>query len=349
MKKIIMTLTYGRACSRSTKRTSPFCARLIAAFAAVLCCATTVVNAQNTVEENKKMVSTNLQMAEQTVKLADENPTDGQKQYAAATALTSIAANTDGQYDRAISYAHKALEIAKAQKEQKDTLLANTYSLLGNIYLMQGSVDNACDFMELSVDAAQEQLGRYDAVTIYSRLKTGLTLISIYPDTRRGFLHVLQAFYDNDKAPVNKRIKNMDQFNIRHNLAMEQMLTAYTNANRYAVPVFMMDGEKYYIVQTRDWHIGQPLVNWLSPNMLRSQEEREAHMGENIVIMNDKGEFRRLSKEEGQKALLETPNFWINTNSRELETAPSAGYLWYLQPQVYNDTVKRFEEFINKK
>ena len=192
-------------------------------------------------------------------------------------------------------------------------------------------------------------MGRYDAATIYSRLKTGLTLISIYPDTRRGFLHVMQAFYDNDKAPVNKRIKNMDQFNIRHNLAMEQMLTAYTNANRYAVPVFMMDGEKYYIVQTRDWHIGQPLVNWLSPNMLRSQEEREAHMGENIVIMNDKGEFRRLSKEEGQKALLETPNFWINTNSRELETAPSAGYLWYLQPQVYNDTVKRFEEFINKK
>ena len=323
--------------------------KIIMTLAAVLCCATTVVNAQNTVEENKKMVSTNLQMAEQTVKLADENPTDGQKQYAAATALTSIAANTDGQYDRAISYAHKALEIAKAQKEQKDTLLANTYSLLGNIYLMQGSVDNACDFMELSVDAAQEQLGRYDAVTIYSRLKTGLTLISIYPDTRRGFLHVMQAFYDNDKAPVNKRIKNMDQFNIRHNLAMEQMLTAYTNANRYAVPVFMMDGEKYYIVQTRDWHIGQPLVNWLSPNMLRSQEEREAHMGENIVIMNDKGEFRRLSKEEGQKALLETPNFWINTNSRELETAPSAGYLWYLQPQVYNDTVKRFEEFINKK
>ena len=321
----------------------------IVTIVALTCAVAFQVNAQNTVEENKKMVSTNLQMAEQTVKLADENPTDGQKQYAAATALVGIAVNTDGQYDRAISYAHKALEIAKAQKERKDTLLANTYSLLSNIYLMQGSVDNGCDFMELAVDAAEEQLGRYDAATIYSRLKTGLTLISIYPDTRRGFLHVMQAFYDNDKAPVNKRIKNMDQFNIRHNLAMEQMLTAYTNANRYAVPVFMMDGEKYYIVQTRDWHIGQPLVNWLSPNMLRSQEEREAHMGENIVIMNDKGEFRRLSKEEGQKALLETPNFWINTNSRELETAPSAGYLWYLQPQVYNDTVKRFEEFINKK
>ena len=90
--------------------------KIIMTLAAVLCCATTVVNAQNTVEESKKMVSTNLQMAEQTVKLADANPTDGQKQYAAATALVGVAVNTDGQYDRAISYAHKALEIAKAQK-----------------------------------------------------------------------------------------------------------------------------------------------------------------------------------------------------------------------------------------
>ena len=323
--------------------------KIIMTLAAVLCCATTVVNAQNTVEENKKMVSTNLQMAEQKVKLADENPTDGQKQYAAATALTSIAANTDGQYDRAISYAHKALEIAKAQKEQKDTLLANTYSLLSNIYMLQGSVDNGCDFMELAVDAAEEQLGRYDAGTIYNRLKTGLTLISIYPDTRRGFLHVMQAFYDNDKAPVNKRIKNMDQFTIRFNLAMEQMLTAYANGNRYALPVVTMDGEKYYMVQTRDWHIGQPLANWLSPNMLRSQEERLEHKGENIVLMNDKGEFRRLSKEEGQKVALETPSFMFNATSREIVTAPNATYLWYLQPQIYNDTVKRFEEFINKK
>jgi len=120
---------------------------------AIICCATTVVNAQNTVKDKKKMVRTNLQIAEQKVKLADANPTDGHKQYAAATALVGIAVNTDGQFDRAISYAHKALEIAKAQKEQKDTLLANTYSLLSNIYMMQGSVDNACDYMELSVDA----------------------------------------------------------------------------------------------------------------------------------------------------------------------------------------------------
>ena len=317
---------------------------------ALTCAVAFQVNAQNTVEENKKMVSTNLQIAEQTVKLADANPTDGQKQYAAAGALIGIAVNTDGQYERAIAYAHKALEIAQAHKERKDTLLANTYSLLSNIYMMQGSVDNACDFMELSVDATEEQLGRYDPVTIYNRLKTGLTLISIYPDTRRGFLNVMQAFYDNDKAPANKRIKNMDQLNIQFSMAMEQMLTAYANGNRYAVPVLMMDGEKYYLVQTRDWHIGQPLANWLSPNMLRSEDDRLTHRGENIILMNDKGEFRCLSKEEGQRLPMVFPQFMLNPNSREVELiTPSASYLWYLQPQVYNDTVKRFEEFINKK
>ena len=308
---------------------------------ALVCAVAFQVSAQNTVEENKKM-------AEQTVKLADANPTDGQKQYAAATALVGIAVNTDGQYDRAISYAHKALEIARAQKERKDTLLANTYSLLSNIYMMQGSVDNACDFMELSVDATEEQLGRYDPATIYNRLKTGLTLISIYPDTRRGFLNVMQAFYDNDKAPVNKRIKNMEQLNIQFSMAMEQMLTAYANGNRYAVPVVMMDGEKYFLVQTRDWHIGQPLANWLSPNMLRSEDERLAHRGENIILMNDKVEFRRLTKEEGQNLPMVFPQFMLNPNSREVEIAPGASYLSFLQPETYNETVKRFEEFVNK-
>ena len=315
----------------------------IVTIVALICAVAFQVNAQNAVEENKKI-------AEQTVKLADANPTDGQKQYAAAAALIGIAVNTDGQYDRAIAYAHKALKIAQEHKERKDTLLANTYSLLSNIYLMQGSVDNGCDFMELSVDAAEEQLGRYDPVTIYNRLKTGLTLISIYPDTRRGFLNVMQAFYDNDKAPANKRIKNMDQLNIQFSMAMEQMLTAYANGNRYAVPVLMMDGEKYFLVQTRDWHIGQPLANWLSPNMLRSEEDRQAHRGENIILMNDKGDFRRLSKEEGQRLPMVFPQFMLNPNSREVEIiTPGASYLWYLQPQVYNDTVKRFEQFINKK
>ena len=73
------------------------------------------------------------------------------------------------------------------------------------------------------------------------------------------------------------------------------------------------------------------------------------HCDSVIVLMNSKGEFLRLSKEEGQKVALETTDLMFNVYSREIETAPGASYLWYLPPQVYNDTVKRFEEFINKK
>lgn len=52
MKKILMMLTYGRACSRSTKQTRSFCARLIAAFAAVLCCILSV-EAQTSFQKTK--------------------------------------------------------------------------------------------------------------------------------------------------------------------------------------------------------------------------------------------------------------------------------------------------------
>ena len=308
---------------------------------ALICTVTFQVNAQNTAEENKKN-------AEHAMKLADENPDDGLKQYAAAAALTNVAIDDKSKCEQALAYAQKALKIAQAQKELKDTLLANSYSLIGNIYMLQRNVDNACDYMELSIDAVEKELGRYDPVTIYYRLKSGLNIISLYPDTRRGFLHIMQAFYDNDKAPADKRIKNLEQLNIRFNLAMEQMLAAYTNMNRNGVPVVMKDGVVNLIVQTRDWHIGQPLVNWLTPNMLRSEEEKKAHWGEGLILMTDNGEFHRLTKEEGQKVELMFPPFFLNTNSNEMEITPGASFLFYLNPQSYEETVKRFEEFKSK-
>lgn len=308
----------------------------------LICAVAFPIHAQNNGEEQKKA-------AEQAVKLADKNPTDGRKQFVAAGKLIDLAISTDRNYDRALTYAHKALEIAQKQQEQKDTLLADSYAMLGNIYLMQGSTDNACDFMELAVEALDKQLGRYDPLTIFNRLRTGMTITTIYPDTRRGFLNVMQAFYDNDKAPANKRIKNMDQMNICFSMTMEQMLTAYTNSNRYAIPVIVANGERHYLVQTRDWHIGQPLVNWLSPSMLRSEAERKAQSGKNVIVMNDKGELRRLSEEEGKNLMLNIPKYGFNNSKHELEIAPDAPFLWYLQPQLYNDTVKRYEEFVNKK
>ena len=309
---------------------------------ALICAVTFQMGAQNTVEEKKKN-------AEQAMKLADENLEDGLKQYFAAAALTNVAIDDKSQCEQALAYAQKALKIAQAKEELTDTLLANSYAIIGGIYMLQGDVDNACDYMEQSIYVIEKQLGRYDPLTITNRLKSGLNIISLYPDTRRGFLHIMQAFYDNDNAPADKRIKNMDQLNIRFSMAMEKMLAVYTQANRNGFPMVMVDGVANVIVQTRDWHVGQPLVNWLAPNMLRSEEERQAHSGEGLILMNvDNGEFHRLTKEEGQKIELTLPPFFLNTKTNEMEITPGASFLFFLNPKSYEETVKRFEEFKNK-
>lgn len=309
---------------------------------ALICAVTFQTDAQNIVEENKKT-------AEQAVKLADENPEDGKKQYSAAVALTNVAIDDKSQCEQALTYAQKALKIAQAKEELTDTLLANSYTIIGGIYMLQRDADNACKYYELSIDAIEKQLGRYDPVTIYTRLKAGLDIMSLYPDTRRGFLHVMQAFYDNDWAPADKRIKNLEQLNIRFSMAMEQMLAVHTNVNRTAVPVVMVDSVANIIVQTRDWHIGQPLANWVAPHLLRSEEERQAHRGEGLILMNaDNGEFHRVTKEEAQKVELLFPPFFLNTQTNEMEITPGASFLFYLNPESYEKLVKRFEEFKNK-
>ena len=208
------------------------------------------------------------------------------------------------------------------------------------VALSREIVNNGLSDVEHSV----ERVDSAEQAGLFTAIRANITKAIIYENADRRRL----AAYYAEKA-IAAEAGHAVATSADSSLYWEQMLTAYANGNRYAVPVVMLDGEKYYMVQTRDWHIGQPLANWLSPNMLRSEEDRQAHWGEDIILMNEKGEFRRLSKEEGQKVALETPGFTLNANSREIETAPSASYLWYLQPQVYNDTVKRFEEFINKK
>ena len=83
---------------------------------AMLCCAmATVVNAQNTVEEAMKEL-------ESKAKLADQNPTNGKMQYEAAAACMSDALGEKKDYDRALTYANRALKIAQEHPAPQDTL-----------------------------------------------------------------------------------------------------------------------------------------------------------------------------------------------------------------------------------
>ena len=204
-----------------------------------------------------------LKKADDAAKLADKYPKDGLKQIYAAEALTNIALNEKRDFDRAQTYTSRALDIAKKQKVLKDTLLAKTYFLMANTNMVQGSYAIACDYYEMAIDAAEKELGRYSPYTIFTRMLAGRAIMMVDPDLRHGFIHLTQAFYDNDSAPGGKPITNMDQLNCYYSFGMEQMIAAFTNSQRFGVPVVLKDQKPCLMIQSRDWHIGQPLINWM--------------------------------------------------------------------------------------
>ena len=282
-----------------------------------------------------------LKKADDAAKLADKYPKDGLKQIYAAEALANSALNDKRDFDRAQTYTDRALDIAKKQKVLKDTLLAKTYFLMANINMVQGSYAIACDYYEMAIDASEKELGRYSPYTIFIRMQAGRAIMMVEPDLRRGFILLTQAFYDNESAPGGKPITNMEQLNSYYSFAMEQMIAAFTNSQRYGIPVIMKDQKAYFMIQTRDWHIGQPLINWMAPNMLRSQQERDAHAGEDIILFED-GNIRALTKEEGKEIRFDFPGCYLKGN--ELSVGPGS-FIWYLNPDAYNKIVQDYEEF----
>ena len=282
-----------------------------------------------------------LKKADEAAKLADKYPKDGLKQIYAAEALTNIALNEKRDFDRAQTYTSRALDIAKKQKVLKDTLLAKTYFQMANTNMVLASYAIACDYYEMAIDAAEKELGRYSPYTIFTRMMAGRAIMMVDPDLRHGFIHLTQAFYDNESAPGGKPITNMDQLNCYYSLAMEQMIAAFTNSQRFGVPAVLKDQKPYLMMQSRDWHVGQPLINWMAPNMLRSQQEREAHAGEDIIILEDDN-FRALTKEEGKNVTFDIPACYLKGN--ELSIGPGS-FIWYLNPEGYNKMVQDYEAF----
>ena len=282
-----------------------------------------------------------LKKADDAAKLADKYPKDGLKQIYAAEALTNIALNEKRDFDRAQTYTSRALDIAKKQKVLKDTLLAKTYFQMANTNMVLASYAIACDYYEMAIDAAEKELGRYSPYTIFTRMMAGRAIMMVDPDLRHGFIHLTQAFYDNESAPGGKPITNMDQLNCYYSFAMEQMIAAFTNSQRFGVPFVLKNQKPCLMIQSRDWHVGQPLINWMAPNMLRSQQDREAHAGEDIIILEDDN-FRALTKEEGKNIRFDFPACYLK--GHELSVGPGS-FIWYLNPEAYNKIVQDYEAF----
>lgn len=301
------------------------------------------LKAQSDVEKQLKEV-------EAKVKLADENPNNARMQYDAAFAIIYEKTKKEkADVDIAKKYASKAVNLALKEPTLKDTTLALSYDLLGSLYLKDQSIDNTLDFWELAIDAYEKELGKYDPVTIGSKLaySNAIVLLGL---PHKGFSLLLEAFNDNENAPMNKRIINMDMATILFETTLENLIAEQTERFRYALPEILFEGEKYYFVQTPYWSMGKSLLGWIAPSLSEQYGGPEVEKtNTDIILLNDKtGEFRIIGEDEESRPELNSSIIFKRSDPRKISFQENNSYLKFFPKLVYNQIYERYLEFKSK-
>lgn len=309
--------------------------KIMMALAAVLCCTIGAI-AQDKVEQA-------LKYAEEMVKQADKKPKNGKLQLKAANALCSDDLGEKKDFDRAQTYADRALKIAMAQPALADTLKGLSSYTLGQIFLAKQNKANATEYLEMAMDAFEQELGKEDALTNGTKLIYSYLILGEQPF--RAFPKIMEAFYYNSIAPKDKCIENMDEANILMETAFEMLVAYYTVFYRHALPMIEYNGKKCIVVQTADWNMERPLVGWLAPSFLRTEEENEDFDGDDTILCDDSSQFFVLPEEDEDKRKM-TFNFkHVIGNPRKLKTNEDDARLWFFKPEIYNDILAKFREF----
>ena len=304
---------------------------------ALMCAIVFPMSAQESVEEL-------LKQAEKKVKLADKHPKNGKLQIRAAEALANDSLGDKKDYDRALIYLGRALQIAKEKPAPQDTLMGLACYGLSLVHLKKGNIENACDYMEMAIEGFEKELGRNDPLTIGSKVVFAAWMMGLRPIP--SFIAIQEAFMDNSLAPQDKRIQNLGEATIIQEFAFELLLAEYYKHYQYCVPMVFSEGKKYLIVQTKDWNMEKSLVGWMLPQSLRSEEENEAFEGDPAIIFDLEGQtFMYLSDEEKEKYQL-TFNFIHKIrNPRYLESKEGDSRIWFMTKENHEKLLNAYREF----
>lgn len=296
-------------------------------------------NAQTSIEQL-------LKDAEAKCKVADKKTKDWKAQYEAALWLTTDELLDKRDFDRAQPYATRALQLAQAQTVLKDTMLAKSYNLVAQFNLAKNRVDDWADLSELAIEAYEKELGRYNTHTMRSKFVLGSALVMSNP--RRGFLLLQQAFYDNEQAPADQRLLNLDKAYGNMCMALEFLMAEYTQRLRYVLPTCLYKGKLYTVLQFDTWNIGKPYMNWLTPRLLEEDTEPRDY-----ILMDDDGKLFSVPVPENLDDKEDRPainfNFQYDSdNPRLLKDTPDLTPIKNYQPDFYNDILRRYNEYIKK-
>ena len=284
-----------------------------------------------------------LKEIEQKVKLADEHPKDGKMQLNAAYAMTLDTLGEKRDFDRALTYANRALKIAQECPAPKDTLLALTCEQLGLIYMAKQDLEKSMDFYEKALDAYEVELGRFDPVTNGNKMVYGWIMAALQPS--RGFTKVKEAMDDNARAPQDKRIQNMDEANIAVEMALELLIADQSKQFQHALPTIVVDGKRYFILQTDFWNMERPIVGWIAQSLMSSDAKDKETKEDDTILYSEDGTFKVLTEadEDQRKPQFNARYFKNNRNQLELDDGDARMQL--LSDEAYNQVLAKYREF----
>lgn len=313
-----------------------------------MCAVAFQANAQNNEEELQKKA---LEVALEAAKEADENPTDGRKQYVAAAGFSMDLLGDKVDLDRALDYANKALKIAELQPVLKDTLMGQTCLTLGSIYLKKREIEKAYDYYEKGLKAFEQELGRYDPVTIYQKLKIGFDIMMSI-NVRYGSIFIQQAFLDSERVPAEKRLKNMTEIMALYDLAIEFLIADISNKMWNGLPIVFFEGKRYFMVETPEWNMEQPVVGWLVPKLKLVLQGKDAKKEGNIVLIetDDKNAAPRVIKSDATVKPQFEVNFSQDMNDKHALSVPAeSARLMFVLGTGYNEILTKYREFKSDK
>ena len=253
MKKIMMALTYGRACSRSTKRTSSFCARLIAAFAAAFCCAmTTVVNAQTA--ETESSMDKYLRLSKE----ADENPTNWQAQLEVGHILLDKESGVYNQSRAARYYERIYQQAAGFNKEVPDSVFFESVVMLMTVASEKKDLKKALFYIDELMRAEKAGIDiNKDYVISYGWMGVVYNLMN--GDAVKALWHML----DMRKLAAAEKKTGIEYSDPMTVILYENLLSEYSKTFGDKLPELTLDGKKYVVIAMNKWNVEMPLMGWM--------------------------------------------------------------------------------------
>lgn len=233
----------------------------------------------------------------------------------------------------------------------KDTLLGYTCLTLGSIYRKKREIEKSYDYFEKGLKAFEQELGRYDPITIYQKLRIGFDIMMTI-DVRYGSIFIQQAFLDSERVPADKRLKNMDNISALYDFAAEFLTADITNRMWNGLPIVVFEGKRYFMVETPDWNMERPVVGWLVPKIRQMLQGKEAKTEGDIVLIevDDKNAAPRLIKSDADVKPKYEVSFALDSNDNHALSVPAeSARLMFIQESGYHEILAKYREFRAKK